>query len=142
MTEDKDHEFFDILYQQWSQTPGVESHYWMPTPIESYNVESVYDPTDGGNFNYDITAVPVNETEGDYSQRIFIGSVQSEAVADFICGLHGAVPDLIRRLHDATDEAVRKDEENDEAQARLADALLELEGLREELRRLEKEIRP
>lgn len=140
MTDDQDHEFFDIMYQQWANTPGAKESYWMPIPIESYDDGSVCDPTDGGNFHFDITAVPINETEGDFSGRQFIGSVKTEEAADFICGLHGALPDLIRRLHEAVDEAARKDEANDVAQGQLLEALLENQGLREQVRELEKRL--
>lgn len=69
-------------------------------------------------------------------KKLVASDLTSEDV-DFICGLHGAIPDLIRRLHEAVDEAVRKDEANDIAQGELAEALLENHALREQIRELE-----
>ncbi|BBX09433.1 hypothetical protein [Mycolicibacterium aichiense] len=102
--EAQDRDFFDILYQQWSKTTWANCSYWMPFEDED--------------FTFGIKAV-VQETDSE----IVIARGLTEPDADFICGLHGALPDLTRRLHDATDEAVRKDEANDDAQVLLADAL-------------------
>lgn len=127
-----DHEFFDILYQQWSNTTGAKDTYWMPVLIEDE------DGKDGGNYAYDLTAVPLNEKEGDFHGRQFIGSFRTEEDAEFVAGLHGAIPDLIRRLHDAIDLAARKDHDNDVAQWMLGEALLENQALRRQVRSLEK----
>ncbi|AMQ66776.1 hypothetical protein PBI_MULCIBER_38 [Mycobacterium phage Mulciber] len=123
MMEDQDHEFFDILYQQWAQTTGVEKGYWV--------VE--HDPDE--HLPWQLFAVD-QVTE----ERRWVGSFHREEDADFVAGLHGALPDLIRRLHDATDEAVRKDEANDIAQGQLAEALLEVAGLKAEILELEKRL--
>ncbi|AXH46782.1 hypothetical protein SEA_ACOLYTE_38 [Mycobacterium phage Acolyte] len=123
MYEAEDHSFFDELYQQWSQTTGAEKTYWMPVEDLDehlqYRVES-FDP----------------ETQ----EKRVIGYFHNEVDADFVTGLHGAVPDLIRRLHEAIDEAERKDEANDMAQGQLADALLENIGLRAEIHELERQL--
>lgn len=118
-----DHDFFDILYQQWSKTTMAEDGYWMS--------EQDGDFTD----TFNLYAISRND-----NRKEPLAAHLSEADADFIAGLHGAVPDLIRRLHDAIDDAARKDEANDMAQGQLADALLENAGLREELLELQKEL--
>jgi len=120
MYEDEDKTFFDELYQQWSKTTGAKDTYWMPekagTPYED---------------DYDIYAV----SEG--GGKKVIASYLRDEDAEFIAGLHGAVPDLIRRLHEAVEEAVRADEANDMAQGQLAEALLENIGLRAVIHELE-----
>ncbi|AOQ28156.1 hypothetical protein SEA_DUDELITTLE_38 [Mycobacterium phage DudeLittle] len=122
-TDDQDHQFFDILYQQWSATTGAEHSYWMPEEDESFP----------GSFN--LIAVHQEKDE-----RRPLAAFMDQADAEFVAGLHGAVPDLIRRLHDAIDEATRKDEANDIAQGQLADALLENIGLRAEILELERQL--
>ncbi|ATN92167.1 hypothetical protein SEA_TIPSYTHETREX_37 [Mycobacterium phage TipsytheTRex] len=125
-TDEQDHEFFDVLYQQWAKTTGAETDYWMPEEDNDYY--------DGGPGNYIIWSV---KQIGAETAKGFVGRVSTEEDADFICGLHGAIPDLIRQLHEAIDEATRKDEANDIAQGQLAEALLENQGLREQIRELE-----
>ncbi|AIW02934.1 hypothetical protein KIY87_gp61 [Mycobacterium phage Malec] len=122
-TDDQDHQFFDILYQQWSKTSMAEHGYWVVEEDESFP----------GCFN----VIAVHQSE---DARKPIAAFMSEEDADFIAGLHGAVPELIRRLHDAIDEATRKDEANDIAQGQLADALLENIGLRAEIHELERHL--
>ncbi|AVR76809.1 hypothetical protein KIY83_gp39 [Mycobacterium phage Fameo] len=122
-TDDQDHQFFDILYQQWSATTGAEHSYWMPEEDESFP----------GSFN--LIAVHQEKDE-----RRPLAAFMDQADAEFVAGLHGAVPDLIRRLHDAIDEATRKDEANDIAQGQLADALLENEGLKAQILELERQL--
>ena len=84
---DDEHEFFDILYQQWSKTTGADDTYWMPEVLTGM---------------YDITSVNP-ETQA----RRTVATCLTEEDADFIAGIHGAVPDLIRRLHEAIDDAER-----------------------------------
>ncbi|ACE79964.1 hypothetical protein Pukovnik_38 [Mycobacterium phage Pukovnik] len=122
-TDDQDHQFFDILYQQWSQTSKAKSAYWI--------VKEDLDE----HLQYQIIAVDSNTQE-----ESWVGSFHTEADADFVAGLNGAVPDLIRRLHEAIDEATRKDEANDIAQGQLADALLENEGLKAQILELERQL--
>ncbi|AMB18529.1 hypothetical protein KIY81_gp53 [Mycobacterium phage Bugsy] len=122
-TDKQDHDFFDVLYQQWSQTTKAKSAYWI--------VKEDLDE----HLQYQIIAVD-SETQ----EETWLGSFHSEADADFVAGLNGAVPELIRRLHDAIDEATRKDEANDIAQGQLADALLENIGLRAEILELERQL--
>ncbi|QGJ89739.1 hypothetical protein SEA_SUPERCHUNK_39 [Mycobacterium phage Superchunk] len=121
--DEQDHEFFDILYQQWAKSTWAEHRYWMPELDNDENIP------------WQIFAVDHVTKE-----RTWIGSVFNEADADFIAGLHGAVPDLIRRLHEAIDEATSKDEARDRAEANLAEAYLENQGLREQITELEKQL--
>lgn len=122
MYEDLDREFFDRIYQIWSMTSSVDTHYWMP---EAHTDHS-------GRWN--IFACYEQE-----APRTLVASGLSEADADFITLIHGALPELIRRLHDAVDEAALKDEARDEAEGLLADVVLENIGLRAELYELERE---
>ncbi|QGH80599.1 hypothetical protein SEA_RAHALELUJAH_39 [Mycobacterium phage Rahalelujah] len=118
-------EFFDELYQQWSQTTGAKDTFWMPVQSEEYPDL------------FKIKAVDPNEQGAPGS---IIAEYMSEEDADFICGLHGAIPDLIRHLGEATDRADRLDEARDRAEGIAADALLAVEGLKEEIRSLEAEL--
>jgi hypothetical protein len=131
MYEAEDHNFFDELYQQWAQTTGAEKTYWMPEEVSPPSICE----TDHGLDGFAIYAFNPETQE-----KELVASLLTEADADFISGLHGAVPDLIRRLHEAIDEAVRKDEANDIAQGQLAEALLENQALKDEIRVLEKEL--
>ncbi|ADB93734.1 hypothetical protein REDROCK_41 [Mycobacterium phage RedRock] len=126
MYEQQDHDFFDVLYQQWTKTTDAESSYWV---VEEDKDHYAFGP---GTFN--VWAVDANNPD---APRKFIASFEREEDADFTAGINGAIPDLIRRLHEAIDEAVRKDEANDIAQGQLADALLENIGIRAEMHDLE-----
>ncbi|QDF15823.1 hypothetical protein SEA_KIPPER29_41 [Mycobacterium phage Kipper29] len=128
-TDEQDHDFFDILYQQWAKSTMAEFGYWMP---EEARVPSIFE-TDNGHWDFNVYAVN-QETNA----KELVATGLSEDDADFICGLHGALPDLIRRLHEAIDDATRKDEANDIAQGQLAEALLENHALRERIVDLEK----
>ena len=103
-----DREFFDTLLQLWAKTTWSEQAYWG------------YEEVDEEQF--DLFA----KTEDD---RLFVGYVDSEADADFITAVHGCLPDLVRRLHAAVDEADRLDLEMDECQHRLAAAELRVDEL-------------
>ncbi|AOT24960.1 hypothetical protein PBI_KALPINE_40 [Mycobacterium phage Kalpine] len=132
MYEAEDHQFFDELYQQWTKTTMAEHGYWMPEEVEPPSICE----TDTGLDGFVIWAVDQANPEN----RELVASHLSEADADFITGLQGALPDLIRRLHEAIDEAVRKDEANDIAQGQLADALLENQGLKAQILELERQL--
>ncbi|AVI04360.1 hypothetical protein SEA_UGENIE5_39 [Mycobacterium phage Ugenie5] len=119
-----DHEeFFDQIYQQWSQTTGAKDTYWMPEEDESFP----------GCFN--LVAFNPND-----ESKTPLAAFLSEEDADFIAGLHGAIPDLVRHLGEATDRAERLDEARDKAEGAYADVLLENAALREEIRALEREL--
>ncbi|QBP31060.1 hypothetical protein SEA_REFUGE_41 [Mycobacterium phage Refuge] len=117
----QEHDFFDILYQQWSKTTWAENAYWMPEEDKSF--PGCY------------SIVAVHQTD---DARKPLAAFLSSEDADFICGLHGAIPDLIRRLHEALDLADRKDTANDIAQGQLAEVLLENNGLKDRILDLEK----
>lgn len=106
--------FFDELYQLWSKTSGKSSSFWMP-------VEYV-----DGTGRWKVYSV---DTEDD--SKLLVASELSEADAEFVAGIHGAVSDLIRVLHESVDEAARKDEARDLAEAELHAALLENMALRD-----------
>ncbi|UJD20877.1 hypothetical protein SEA_ZIMMER_39 [Mycobacterium phage Zimmer] len=118
----QEHDFFDILYQQWSKTTWAENSYWLPEEDASFP----------GSFNI------VAADSSDNHTRKPVAAFLAEEDADFICGLHGAIPDLIRRLHEALDMADRKDTANDLAQGQLAETLLENNGLKDRILDLEK----
>lgn len=91
-----DVDFFSLLQQHWAKTTGAEDTYWMDEP---------YDDHSGRNRIY---AVAQDDS------RKLIASDLSDKDADFITALHGCVPDLVRRLLDAVDEADRLDLEKDD----------------------------
>ncbi|QDK03475.1 hypothetical protein SEA_PAINTERBOY_41 [Mycobacterium phage PainterBoy] len=124
-TDQQDHEFFDILYQQWSKTSWAEEGFWV---VEEYQ------PGGPGNGFPLLWALKAVKGDKSYTLTTF----EREEDADFTAGLHGAVPDLIRRLHEAIDEATSKDEARDQAEANLAEAYLENQGLRQRIEELEK----
>lgn len=132
MYEEEDRQFFDELYQIWSKTTDAGKSYWMPEQVEVSDEDARYNSLFGETRYVDIISV----SEGD--KRKWIGSFVSDEDADFITAIHGCLPDLVRRLHEAIDEAVRKDEANDQAQEWMAEALLENAALREEIREWEK----
>lgn len=99
----EDRDFFDLLYQQWSKTTGSDDRYWMPVEYED------------GSGRWNIYAVGQDET------RKLVASSVSDRDSDFISALHGCVPDLIRRLGSALDEADRLDEELDTTIGRVAE---------------------
>ncbi|QFG14948.1 hypothetical protein PBI_BOGOSYJAY_40 [Mycobacterium phage BogosyJay] len=116
-------EFFDQLYQQWSLTTGAKDTYWMP-------VEDLDE-----HMQYRIEAFDPND-----ESKTVVATFHNEADADFVAGLHGAIPDLVRHLGEATDRAERLDEARDRAEGRYAEVLLENAALREEIRSLESEL--
>ncbi|QLF84609.1 hypothetical protein SEA_GAIL_45 [Mycobacterium phage Gail] len=116
-------EFFDVLYQQWSQTTGAKDSYWM--------VEEFAERFDGFKV---VAFYPATEKKETVATNL------TEADADFIAGLNGALPDLIRHLGSALDENDRLDEARDRAEGLAAEALLENQALKEEIRSLEREL--
>lgn len=122
MIDIEDRDFFDQLFQLWSKTTGAENKYWMPEEDES-------------GAHYWITAV------GENGANNTIASLLSDEDADFITAVHGCLPDLVRRLHMALDEADRADYDRDERECRIFELELENQSLREELERLTEEIR-
>lgn len=108
-----DRDFFDHLFQLWAKTTGANDRYWQPVEYD--------DPS--GRFH--IYAVAEDES------RKLVADSTSEWDSDFITAVHGCLPDLVRRLHAALDEADRADYDRDARECRI----FELEGEVAELRR-------
>lgn len=121
-----DDEFFSILYQQWAMTTGAKNHY--------------YGVADRGDTCDEAVRYQVYAAETESGGQRYIAGFYSEADADFFAGMHGALPDLIRRLHDLNDEAESKDAARDRAEALNADLALENMGLAERIRELERKL--
>ncbi|AUV61999.1 hypothetical protein KIV63_gp45 [Mycobacterium phage SWU2] len=116
----EDRDFFDLLHQQWAKTTGAEQMFWMP---EQYK--------DGTN-RWKLHAVYMG-TDGEETRKLIASDFQSEADADFIAAVHGCMPDLVRRLHAALDEADSKDYDRDSRECRIAELELENKELREKV---------
>jgi chromosome segregation ATPase len=99
----EDNDFYDLIYAQWARTTGAEDRYWMPVEYE--------DPS-GRNYIFAV---------GEDESRKQIASGLKTEDADFITAIHGCLPDLIRKLRGALDEADRLDEEKDELIGRVAE---------------------
>ena len=115
-------EFFDELYQLWSMTTGAGDRYWMPEEFDDRS----------GRFKI------YGVAEGD-KQRKLVAAGLNERDAEFIAGLHGAVPDLIRALHEAVAEAERADYDRDSRECRIAELELELSELKQVISNLSQE---
>jgi FtsZ-binding cell division protein ZapB len=109
-----DQEFFDKLYQLWSKTTQAENGFWAPREDQSF--------TDG--------SWEVFTEEGD--KTYFVASFMTEEDANFLATMHGALPELVRRLQDAIDESDRLDCEKDELIAINAGLEMEIDGLKYE----------
>jgi hypothetical protein len=109
-----DEEFFQHLYDLFSYTSGVEDHYW--------------DYRGDDDEGWDVHAV---NQDGD-SQ--FVGFFDKEADADFITAIHGALPDLIRRLEDAIYKAEMYELAHDQCQRELFESEKEVGKLKEQLK--------
>jgi hypothetical protein len=114
----EDRDFFDLLFQQFAKTTRAEDTYWM-----------TYEVPDKGSWS-------VHAADKD-DVRTIIATNLSEVDADFITAVHGCLPDLVRRLHDALDEADRADSNRDEREQEVFRLALENQELREECARLE-----
>jgi hypothetical protein len=110
LTEMTDEEFFDHLLQLFSYTTGAEDTYW--------------DYEDTGETGFDIHSC------GEDEQREFVGYFDKEADADFVTAIHGCLPDLVRRLFAACDNAERYEIAYDETQQELAEAHRKIKELK------------
>lgn len=119
MIEIEDRDFLDNLYSLWAKTTGASDRFWMPEEDTQFYAN--------GPHSWNLCAV--NEEQ----HKVFLGSFSTEIDADFIAGVHGALPDLIRRLHIAIDEADRLDEEKDGVIREFADLCQENLEARAEL---------
>lgn len=117
-----DEEFFDLIYSQWAKTTGAEDTYWMSEKDE--DVEGVWH----------LWSVAQDQ------MKTWVGDINAEVDADFITAIHGCMPDLVRRLHDALDEADRLDTARDEREQQIGRLAVENMELREECARLEETI--
>lgn len=107
----EDRDYFELLYQHWAMTTGAKDKFYMP---EEYTDHS-------GRWN--VYAVAEDES------RTLVASGMSEADSDFYTAVHGCLPDLIRRLGEAIDEADRLDEQKDELVNRVARLEMEADDL-------------
>ena len=106
---------FDEIYSVWAKTTGAEDKYWMPTEYcDSTHRFKVYAVNNEG------------------VQKLIASELKDED-AEFIAGIHGLLPDLIRRLGDALDEADRADSDKDARECRIAELELEVQDLSETL---------
>ena len=113
-------EFFDELYQLWSKTTGAGDRFWMP--------EHIGDPT----HRHNVYAVAED------GSKTLVARDMPEVDAEFVAGLHGALPDLIRRLHDAVSEADQFDHDRDSRECRIAELELELMEMKQIISNLSK----
>ena len=114
MIEERDAEFFDELYQLWSKSSWAEHGFWMPQEYVD------------GTGRFKLYAV----NPEDDSKKL-IASELSDEDADFISAIHGALPDLVRLLHQALDEADRADYDRDSRECRIAELELQVQELRD-----------
>ena len=117
-----DDEFFDKIYQLWSKTTGASDRWWMPEEFDDRS----------GRFKLYAVA-------DDGRQRKLIASGLMERDAEFVAGLHGAVPDLVRALHEAVAEAERADYDRDSRECRIAELEMELVELKQIIANLSRE---
>lgn len=117
---DSEAEFFDELYQLWSMTTGAGDRYWMPEEFDDRS----------GRFKLYAIADEF---------RTLVATGLNERDAEFVAGLHGAVPDLIRALHEAVAEAERADYDRDSRECRIAELELELSELKQVISNLSQE---
>lgn len=109
----EDRDFFDTLYQLWAKTSYAKERYW--------------------DYRSDDEAGQVITAVGENDERSYVASVLTDEDADFITAVHGCLPDLVRRLHAALDEADAADYDRDSRECRIAELELEVDELREGL---------
>lgn len=66
----------------------------------------------------------------EHGSRKKVAAGMGEWDADFLTAVHGCVPDLVRRLHAALDEADRADYERDSRECRIAELEAEVADLK------------
>jgi hypothetical protein len=116
-----DHSFLDHIYSMWAKTSGGDDTFWIPEEDKDHP----------GAWN--IFAADKDDN------RQMLGEFFTETDADFVCGLHGCVADLVRRMHAALDEADRADRERDEQEQNIYALAVENEELRQEVSQLRRE---
>lgn len=108
-------EFLDELYQMFCRTTGDEHMFWVVEKVES----------EDGQITWELYAANAE------LEKVLLATFLYEIDSDFTAGIHGALPDLVRKMHEALDEADRLDEERDEQEIRIA----QLEGTIDEKNR-------
>lgn len=108
----EDRDFFQLLYQTWSKTTWAKDAFWKYTEVEPGT--------------YVIDAVSQERGEK------FVASLDRDEDADFITAVHGSLPDLIRCLLAALDEAERLDVLADQRTEQIAELVQEVEHYREQ----------
>ncbi|WP_078344670.1 hypothetical protein [Mycobacteroides chelonae] len=108
-------EFLDRFYQEFTKTTGAEKKFWKP------------EQRDIGGWDFSVYAVDEDEN------RSLVAAEMSEEDADWICGIHGAFPEFVRRFREALDEASRLDEERDKQEGRIAELELEVGAAKQDL---------
>lgn len=126
----QDAEFFDHLFQVFARTTGAENTYWMPEKNAEMLNMGWFEPEP----YIDSWSVYAMDQE---QNKTLVGVFTKEVDADFITAVHGCMPDLVRRLHDALDEADRLDTARDEREQQIGRLAVENMELREECARLE-----
>ncbi|QWS69619.1 hypothetical protein SEA_ASHBALLER_45 [Mycobacterium phage Ashballer] len=111
-------DFLDKIYQVFSQTTGAEDRFWAVEEDDDFGV-------------FEVFAVGQDES------RVWVGRLRSEADADFVASIHGAIADMVRRAMEAIDDAARLELERDNLMGRVFDLELEIQGLKSELDRYE-----
>ena len=121
-------EFLDEIYQMFCRTTGDEHMFWIIEHVE-------------GSMTWNLYAANAEQ------EQILLATFYHEVDADFTAGLHGALPDLVRRTHEALDEADRLDLQRDEQEIRIAglesermDVIHELERAEESINDLEDQV--
>lgn len=97
-----DREFFAALLEAWKLTSHAEDSYWEPK--QHGDTFSVYAVTRAGDRH--LVAVGLSETD-----------------AEWLCGMHGCLPDVVRRLNHAVDEAEKADLHRDEREQLIAELI-------------------
>jgi hypothetical protein len=110
-----DQEFFDALHQLWSKTTGAGNLHWTEVPMEDKDAFGV---VASGGVLAEFKPVLEGATEED---------------ARFTAFVHGALPEIVRRIQDAIDESDRLDVEKDDLIGRIADLEMEADGLRQHI---------
>ncbi len=101
-----DAEFFTVLLDAWKTTTRAAESYWEPKRHgDTFSVYAV----------------------GRDDSRTLVAVGLSEADAEWLCGVHGCMPEVVRRLRQAVDEADRLDRERDEREQLIADLSRQLD---------------
>lgn len=98
-------EIVDQLYACWAKTTGSESSCWQVR---------------GGG------VVAVDHDQSDRAVGGFLDAVDAE----FIAAVHTCLPELVRRVNEALDEADRADADRDGRECRIAELELEVAELK------------